>query len=56
MLNFLKKKPEILFSKVDINKFYNMLLKMKKKRPNMNISWIMINLYGSDFMDYINSK
>jgi hypothetical protein len=38
---------------VEINKFYNMLEKMKKKRPNMNIFWIMSNLYGSDFIKYI---
>ena len=37
----------------EINKFYNMLEKMKKKRPNMNIIWIMSNLYGADFIKYI---
>lgn len=33
------------FSKEDSIQFYNMLLKMKKKHPNLNIKRIMTKLY-----------
>lgn len=39
----------------EINKFYGMLLKMKKKRPHMNINWIMSGIYGIDYLKYINN-
>lgn len=36
-------------SLVDRIKFHNMLLKMKKKRPNFNIDRVMKKLYGSNY-------
>lgn len=54
MINlFRKKKVEIEFDKVEMVKFYNMLLKMKKKRPNFDINSMMTRLYGADYEKHI---
>lgn len=39
----------------EINNFYIMLLKMKKRRPHMDINWIMTGLYGKDYINHIKS-
>lgn len=41
--------------KKDMVKFYRTLLKMKNRRPNLNIHWIMTNLYGDDYINIINN-
>lgn len=51
-----KKKDDFTHNCDEINKFYNMLLKMKKKRPKLNINWIMSGLYGIDYEKYINKN
>lgn len=50
---FKRHKSEIQFDTVEMNKFYKMLLKMKKKRPHLNINSIMSRLYGCDYEKHI---
>lgn len=46
--SFIKVKTEINdFDQKDMHNFYTQLLKMKKKRPSLNIDRIMKKLYGS---------
>ncbi len=53
---FRRKKSEIQFDILEMNNFYNMLLKMKKKRPHINVSSIMIGLYGCEYEKHIQIK
>lgn len=34
---------------IEMNNFYNMLLKMKIKRPDLNVNRIMCAIYGSNY-------
>ncbi len=60
MKNFFKRKHpvqknDLIDTKylMEMNSFYSMLIKMKKKRPNLNIAWIMTNLYGKNYIKSI---
>lgn len=49
---FSKKKEDIVVDKIEMNAFYLSLLKMKKKRPNMDVNRLMKLLYGKNFNDH----
>lgn len=53
---FRRKKAEIQFDILEMNNFYGMLLKMKKKRPYLNINSMMSHLYGPDYENYLLNK
>ncbi len=37
----------------DLNNFYQMLLKVKKKRTNFNVDFVMKTIYGNNFRDFL---
>jgi hypothetical protein len=37
----------------DLNNFYQMLLKVKKKRTDFNVDFVMKTLYGNNFRDFL---
>lgn len=37
----------------DLSNFYQMLLKVKKKRTNFNVDFIMKSVYGNNFRDFL---
>lgn len=37
----------------DLSEFYQMLLKVKKKRTNFNVDFVMKSLYGNNFRDFL---
>lgn len=57
---FFKKKRDLQLTKKeleDMNSFHNMLLKMKKKRPDLNIERLMKLTYSeNNYRLYNNSK
>ena len=48
---FSKKKAHVVVDIVEMQVFYKMLVKMKKKRPNMDVNRLMKLIYKNDFQD-----
>ena len=48
---FSKKEENVVVDIVEMEVFYKMLLKMKKKRPNMDVYRLMKLIYKKDFED-----
>lgn len=46
---FIKKETPTTVDFVEMEKFYIMLLKMKKKRPNMGVEQLMKLIYKEDY-------